>query len=102
MDNATLTRFYAFHFLIPFVIAAMVLIHLLFLHQTGSSNPLGVGEQGDKIPFAPYFVAKDLVGFLLVFSGLLVVCLVSPYYLGDCENFIPANALVTPVHIQPE
>lgn len=102
VDNPTLTRFYALHFLIPFVIAAMVFIHLLFLHQTGSSNPLGLGEQLDKIPFAPYFVVKDLVGFILVFSFLLLICLISPYYLGDCENFLPANPLVTPVHIQPE
>jgi ubiquinol-cytochrome c reductase cytochrome b subunit len=102
VENPTLIRFFALHFLIPFIIAAMAIIHLLFLHQSGSSNPLGLGEQVDRVPFAPYFVIRDMVGFICLLSGLLIVSLVAPYLLGDCENFIPANPLVTPVHIQPE
>nr|YP_009706298.1 cytochrome b [Cyclommatus strigiceps vitalisi]ASF90511.1 cytochrome b [Cyclommatus strigiceps vitalisi] len=102
VDNATLTRFFALHFLLPFIVAAMVMIHLLFLHQTGSNNPLGVNSNIDKIPFHPYFSYKDIFGFVIMFSTLLILILMSPNLLGDPENFIPANPLVTPVHIQPE
>ena len=102
VDNATLNRFFTFHFLIPFILAAFVLIHLLFLHQTGSGNPLGVERDVDKLPFHPYFTIKDLFGFLVVLISLLIISLVDPYLLGDPENFNPANPLVTPVHIQPE
>lgn len=102
VDNATLTRFFAFHFLIPFLVAALVLVHLLFLHQTGSNNPLGLTLNADKIPFHPYFSAKDLFGFLSVTAALILIALLMPWVLGDPENFIPANPLVTPVHIQPE
>nr|ALO76115.1 cytochrome b [Ptilodactyla sp. PTY01] len=102
VDNATLTRFFALHFLLPFVIAALVMIHLLFLHQTGSNNPLGLNSNIDKIPFHPYFSFKDLFGFILMTSILVILTLYNPYMLGDPENFTPANPLVTPVHIQPE
>lgn len=102
VDNATLTRFFALHFLIPFVIAAIVLIHLLFLHQTGSNNPLGLNKNTDKIPFHPYFTVKDVVGFAITIILLTVLTLKEPYILRDPDNFIPANPLVTPVHIQPE
>lgn len=102
VDNATLTRFFALHFLIPFVIAALVIIHLLFLHQTGSTNPIGLNRNIDKIPFHPYFSFKDLVGFLIITSALIIITLYDPYILGDPENFTPANPLVTPIHIQPE
>nr|QHR79557.1 cytochrome b [Necrobia ruficollis] len=102
VDNATLTRFFPFHFLCPFIIAAMVMIHLLFLHQTGSNNPLGVNSNIDKIPFHPYFSFKDLLGFLIMTFFLITLTLISPYYLGDPDNFVPANPLVTPIHIQPE
>nr|AXS66539.1 cytochrome b [Curculionoidea sp. 21 KM-2017] len=102
VDNATLTRFFAFHFLFPFIVAALVLIHLLFLHQTGSNNPLGLSSNIDKIPFHPYFSFKDLVGFILMIMLLVILTLQTPYMLGDPDNFIPANPLVTPVHIQPE
>nr|YP_006503972.1 cytochrome b [Schedorhinotermes breinli]AFM92472.1 cytochrome b [Schedorhinotermes breinli] len=102
VDNATLTRFFALHFLMPFVIAAMAMIHLLFLHQTGSNNPLGLNKNTDKIPFHPYFTTKDLVGFALTLSILTIITLKEPYLLGDPDNFTPANPLVTPVHIQPE
>nr|ADD83040.1 cytochrome b [Habrophlebiodes zijinensis] len=102
VDNATLSRFFTFHFLLPFIIAAMTMIHLLFLHQTGSNNPLGLNSNVDKIPFHPYFSFKDVVGFMLLISTLTLLTLLNPYLLGDPDNFIPANPLVTPIHIQPE
>lgn len=102
VDNATLTRFFTFHFVLPFIIAGLTIVHLLFLHQTGSNNPLGVNSNGDKIPFHPYFSVKDLFGFIIILWALLSLALINPFLLGDTENFIPANPLVTPVHIQPE
>nr|AXS64893.1 cytochrome b [Tenebrionoidea sp. 13 KM-2017] len=102
VDNATLTRFFAFHFLLPFVVTALVMIHLLFLHQTGSNNPLGTNSNLDKIPFHPYFSFKDIAGFIIALSALILISLQHPYMLGDPDNFVPANPLVTPVHIQPE
>lgn len=102
VDNATLTRFFTFHFICPFIIFALVIIHLLFLHQTGSSNPLGLNINIDKISFHPYFSFKDLVGFIIIIIILVIITLIRPYILGDPDNFIPANPLVTPVHIQPE
>nr|AXS64940.1 cytochrome b [Conotrachelus sp. KM-2017] len=102
VDNATLTRFFAFHFILPFIIMAFVIIHLMFLHQTGSSNPLGTLSNLDKTPFHPYFTFKDLVGFLILTGLLTILTLQNPYMLGDPDNFIPANPLITPIHIQPE
>nr|UAM95680.1 cytochrome b [Coreamachilis songi] len=102
VDNATLTRFFTFHFLLPFVIAGATMVHLLFLHQTGSNNPLGLTSDADKIPFHPYFSFKDIFGFLIVLMILTTLTLMNPYLLGDPDNFTPANPLVTPVHIQPE
>nr|WGO58014.1 cytochrome b [Rhabdoblatta densimaculata] len=102
VDNATLNRFFTFHFLLPFIIAAMVLIHLLFLHQTGSNNPMGLNSNIDKIPFHPYFSIKDTFGFIILIMLLTILTLKEPYILGDPDNFTPANPLVTPIHIQPE
>jgi len=102
VDNATLTRFFTFHFILPFIVLAITIIHLLFLHQTGSNNPIGLNSNVDKIPFHPYFTYKDIVGFIIIFFFLIVLVLVSPNLLGDPDNFIPANPLVTPAHIQPE
>nr|YP_010401681.1 cytochrome b [Symphoromyia crassicornis]UQU69104.1 cytochrome b [Symphoromyia crassicornis] len=102
VDNATLTRFFTFHFILPFIVTAMTMIHLLFLHQTGSNNPLGLNSNIDKIPFHPYFTFKDIVGFMIMLMLLTLLTLLNPYLLGDPDNFIPANPLVTPVHIQPE
>lgn len=102
VGNPTLTRFFAFHFLVPFIVAALALIHLLFLHQTGSGNPLGLSSDSDKIPFQPYFTVKDLLGIFVILLLLCVLVLASPWLLGDPENFIISNPLVTPVHIQPE
>nr|AMW67980.1 cytochrome b [Balmes birmanus] len=102
VDNATLTRFFTFHFLLPFIVAAATMIHLLFLHQTGSNNPLGTNSNLDKIPFHPYFSYKDIIGFIIMSFLLVWITLYTPYGLSDPDNFIPANPLVTPVHIQPE
>nr|QXG19216.1 cytochrome b [Drosophila ficusphila] len=102
VDNATLTRFFTFHFILPFIVLAMTMIHLLFLHQTGSNNPIGLNSNIDKIPFHPYFTFKDIVGFIVMIFILISLVLISPNLLGDPDNFIPANPLVTPAHIQPE
>nr|ABO61360.1 cytochrome b [Takifugu flavidus]AKQ77380.1 cytochrome b [Takifugu bimaculatus] len=102
VDSATLTRFFAFHFLLPFIVAAAAIVHLIFLHETGSNNPLGLNSNADKIPFHPYFSYKDLLGFTIMLSALAALALFSPNYLGDPDNFTPANPLVTPAHIKPE
>nr|YP_010535296.1 cytochrome b [Megacopta horvathi]UYA97783.1 cytochrome b [Megacopta horvathi] len=102
VDNATLTRFFTLHFMLPFMIAAMVMIHLLFLHQTGSNNPMGLNSNYDKSPFHPYFSIKDIMGMMITLLVFSMLILLEPRMLGDPENFIPANPLVTPVHIQPE
>nr|QXU57624.1 cytochrome b [Cherax quadricarinatus] len=102
VDNATLTRFFTFHFLLPFLIAAATLVHILFIHHSGANNPLGVTSSLDKIPFHPYFTFKDIMGFLIMLMLLVLLTLLNPYLLGDPDNFTPANPLITPVHIQPE
>lgn len=102
VDNATLTRFFTFHFLFPFIVIALTIVHLLFLHQTGSNNPLGLNRNRDKIPFHPYFSFKDIFGFIFIIILLFLLTILAPYKLGDPDNFIPANPLVTPPHIQPE
>lgn len=102
VDNATLTRFFAFHFILPFIIAAITMVHILFLHETGSNNPTGLNSDMDKIPFHPYYSYKDILGFFILILTLIIITLFSPNLLGDAENFIPANPLVTPPHIKPE
>nr|QIV24860.1 cytochrome b [Silurus soldatovi] len=102
VDNATLTRFFAFHFILPFAIVAATLLHALFLHETGSNNPTGLNSDTDKISFHPYFSYKDLLGFIVLLTALTALALFSPNLLGDPENFTPANPLVTPPHIKPE
>nr|YP_004021889.1 cytochrome b [Exorista sorbillans]ADI48564.1 cytochrome b [Exorista sorbillans]ADO85320.1 cytochrome b [Exorista sorbillans] len=102
VDNATLTRFFTFHFILPFIVLATTMIHILFLHETGSNNPMGLNSNIDKIPFHPYFTYKDIVGFIIMTMILILLVLINPYLLGDPDNFIPANPLVTPIHIQPE
>nr|WNH21971.1 cytochrome b [Gymnothorax funebris] len=102
VDNATLTRFFAFHFLLPFVVLAATMLHLLFLHETGSNNPAGLNSDADKIPFHPYFSYKDLLGFIIMLTALTSLALFYPNALGDPDNFTPANPMVTPPHIKPE
>nr|AIG54272.1 cytochrome b [Pampus argenteus] len=102
VDNATLTRFFAFHFVLPFIITALMIIHLFFLHLTGSNNPIGLNSSTDKIPFHPYFLYKDLLGFVILLTALTSLALFFPNLLGDPDNFTPANPMVTPPHIKPE
>lgn len=102
VSNATLTRFYALHYLLPGIIAVLSLIHIIFLHHSGSNNPLGLKRDNEPIKFHPYFSIKDFVGVFLVWTSLGFIVLFFPSILIDPENFIPANPLVTPTHIQPE
>nr|AIW63946.1 cytochrome b [Microcebus murinus] len=102
VDKATLTRFFAFHFILPFIILALVMVHLLFLHETGSNNPLGIPSESDKIPFHPYYTIKDLLGLMFLLTTLMILVLFSPDLLGDPDNYMPANPLSTPPHIKPE
>nr|ALL73588.1 cytochrome b [Mazama americana]ALL73595.1 cytochrome b [Mazama americana] len=102
VDKATLTRFFAFHFILPFIIAALAMVHLLFLHETGSNNPTGIPSDTDKIPFHPYYTIKDILGILLLILSLMLLVLFAPDLLGDPDNYTPANPLNTPPHIKPE
>nr|QDH82273.1 cytochrome b [Parapolybia flava] len=98
----TLNRFYSFHFIMPFIILFLVIIHLTFLHKTGSTNPLGLNSNLNKIIFHKFFLIKDSITFLLLMFVLIFLILQSPYSLGDPDNFIKANPMVTPIHIKPE
>nr|YP_010191956.1 cytochrome b [Diopatra cuprea]QZM06625.1 cytochrome b [Diopatra cuprea] len=102
VDNPTLSRFFALHFILPFIIALLSAIHLLFLHQSGSNNPTGLNSDSSKIPFHFFYTTKDLVGFILLMFFLLLISLGTPNLLADPENFFPTNPLVTPIHIKPE
>nr|WFG63942.1 cytochrome b [Microtus arvalis] len=102
VDKATLTRFFAFHFILPFIITALVLVHLLFLHETGSNNPTGLNSDADKIPFHPYYTVKDFLGVLILLTAFMILTLFFPDILGDPDNYTPANPLNTPPHIKPE
>nr|YP_009655377.1 cytochrome b [Epeus alboguttatus]QCL18094.1 cytochrome b [Epeus alboguttatus] len=102
VGNPTLTRFFAFHFILPFLILFMVMLHLFFLHETGSSNIMGVSGECDKMYFHPYYSIKDIYGFSCFFMIFMLVMMLSPYIFMDVENFISSDPLVTPVHIQPE
>lgn len=102
VDNATLNRFFAIHFVLPFIVAAVAIIHLIFLHQTGSNNPLGINPDRDRVPFHFYYSAKDTLAYLIALFLFLIVILFIPDIVADPENFIVANPLVTPIHIKPE
>nr|QHV36131.1 cytochrome b [Hyperoodon ampullatus] len=102
VDKATLTRFFALHFILPFIILTLAIVHLLFLHETGSNNPTGIPSDMDKIPFHPYYTIKDTLGALLLILVLLTLTLFAPDLLGDPDNYTPANPLSTPAHIKPE
>nr|YP_010271129.1 cytochrome b [Anchon lineatum]UKB86894.1 cytochrome b [Anchon lineatum] len=102
VNNPTLTRFFSLHFILPFIITMMVMIHLMLLHTTGSSNPMGLQSKMDKIPFHPYYSIKDLMGVVLTLTLMLMLVMMEPYMLSDPDNFMPADPMVTPVHIQPE
>ena len=104
VDNPTLNRFYALHFLLPFVLVGIVVLHLVSLHQHGSSNPTGIEAKGpqDKIPFHPYYTSKDFFGFGVFFIIFAAFVFFAPNYLGHPDNYTPANPMVTPSHIVPE
>lgn len=102
VENPTLNRFFTFHFILPLIITIIVITHLIFLHETGSSNPIGSKNNIDKIPFHPYFTTKDILGIIIVITILSIVINLNPYLTSDPDNFTPANPIVTPVHIQPE
>nr|AOR07142.1 cytochrome b [Mesenchytraeus cf. pedatus SL-2017] len=102
VDNATLNRFFAFHFILPFIVAVVVILHILFLHQTGSNNPLGIECNSDRVPFHMYYSVKDILGYIIALSLFMIIILFTPNLMTDPENFLLANPLVTPVHIKPE
>nr|WDD39324.1 cytochrome b [Onchidium reevesii] len=102
VGQSTLNRFFSLHFILPFLIGGLSALHLIFLHEKGSTNPLGGLNHSSKISFHPYFSWKDLVGFLVVVMSLAMITLFYPTLLTDPENFICANPMITPVHIQPE
>lgn len=102
VDNATLNRFFALHFLLPFVLIAAVVAHIIFLHQTGSNNPIGVNADSDRVPFHMYYSVKDLLGYTLAVTVFIAMLTFAPNIFTDPENFLNANPLVTPIHIQPE
>jgi len=102
VENPTLTRFFTLHFLMPFLVRALTFVHLFYLHQSGSNNPLGISADPDKVPFHSFFTTKDLFGFSILISSLLFLVFFFPQVLGEADNFIPANPMVTPPHIVPE
>lgn len=103
VNNATLNRFFALHFVLPFILAALVLMHLIALHDSaGSGNPLGVSGNLDRLPFAPYFIFKDLVTIFIFIFVLSIFVFFMPNVLGDSENYVMANPMQTPPAIVPE
>ena len=102
VNNATLNRFFSLHYLFPFILCGLILIHLILLHTTGSNSPIGLNTNTDKVPFHTYFITKDLFGFILLGIMLSLLIFYIPNFLGDPENFINTNPLVTPVHIMLE
>ena len=103
VDNATLNRFFSFHYIFPFIIVGLVLIHLILLHEAKSNNPLGIQHLIiDKIPFTPYFTIKDIFGIIIFFILFVYLVFFEPNILGHSDNYIPANPLSTPTHIVPE
>jgi len=103
VNNATLNRFFSLHFLLPFVLAALALMHLIALHDTvGSSNPLGISGNYDRLPFAPYFIFKDLITIFIFMFVLSIFVFFMPNVLGDSENYVMANPMQTPPAIVPE
>nr|YP_010555731.1 cytochrome b [Euglesa coreana]UYR45729.1 cytochrome b [Euglesa coreana]UYR45742.1 cytochrome b [Euglesa coreana] len=102
VNDATLKRFFSLHFILPFLLFGMVAVHVVFLHETGSGNPLGLDTSGDLIPFHPYYTFKDIFSLVFVVGVFLMTCFLFPDLFGDPINFIPANPMSTPLHIQPE
>nr|BDQ43595.1 cytochrome b [Pheretima mutabilis] len=102
VDNATLNRFFSFHFILPFIIIGATILHIMFLHQTGSNNPIGINADSERIPFHSYYSIKDSLGYMIAITGLSCMVLFEPNLFTDPENFLMSNPLVTPIHIKPE
>lgn len=102
INIATLRRFFALHYLLPFILIALIIIHLASLHETGSNKPTGNNPNTDKINFHPYFSIKDSISILIIILIVITISIKIPFIIGDPENFNPANPLNTPIHIQPE
>ena len=102
VDNATLNRFFSLHFVLPFLIAGLIIVHIALLHKDGSNNPLGVESSNDKISFYPYFYVKDLFSLMIFIVFFSIILFYYPNTLGHPDNYIMANPLVTPAHIVPE
>nr|BDQ44154.1 cytochrome b [Amynthas tamaensis] len=102
VDNATLNRFFSFHFILPFIIIGTTVLHIMFLHQTGSNNPIGINADSERIPFHSYYSIKDALGYMIAIMGLSCMVLFEPNLFTDPENFLMSNPLVTPIHIKPE
>nr|BDQ43933.1 cytochrome b [Metaphire megascolidioides] len=102
VDNATLNRFFSFHFILPFIIIGATILHIMFLHQTGSNNPIGINADSERIPFHSYYSIKDALGYVIAITGLSCLVLFEPNLFTDPENFLMSNPLVTPIHIKPE
>lgn len=102
IGDATLKRFFVFHFLGPFILFILVGVHIAFLHETGSGNPLGIDSDAEAVPFHVFYTLKDLVGIFTMVRFLVMVCLCSPDMVADPTNFMPADPIKTPLHIQPE
>jgi len=101
VDNPTLNRFFSLHYLLPFALVGLVIAHLNLLHVAGSTNPLGVYKNTDKVGFYPYFYIKDLFAFFVFMFVFLFFVFFMPNALGHPDNYIPANSLVTPAHLVP-
>ena len=102
VSNATLNRFFSLHYLLPFVLAALVVAHLIALHFHGSNNPNGISSSGDRFAFHPYFTFKDTVTIFFFFLVLSIIVFYYPNLLGHSDNYIPANPMSTPASIVPE
>nr|YP_010924999.1 cytochrome b [Vespula rufa]WKC15402.1 cytochrome b [Vespula rufa] len=102
VDLPTLNRFYSFHFIMPFIILFLVIIHLTYLHETGSTNPMGLNSNLYKILFHKYFSIKDSITFIILLISIFTFMFQYPYLLSDPDNFIKANPMITPIHIKPE
>ena len=102
VDNATLNRFFSLHYLLPFLLVALIVIHLIALHHHGSNNPLGLSSNSDKLPMHPFYTLKDCVTIVAFFLVITILVAFEPNILGHPDNYIPANPMSTPASIVPE
>jgi len=102
VSNPTLNRFFSLHFIFPMLISVLAIIHIIFLHEKGSSNPTSSQSNLDKVKFSPLFLVKDFTPFIIISLLILILISINPNTFGDVENFNSANPLLAPLHIQPE